>query len=177
MLNQYVAAHAHGTEGIIAALRAGVKTIEHGSYLNDEAIELMKEKGAILVATRFIQVNGISHPENMPEESYKKLLAVERENKKSYVKAIKAGVKCALGTDLGLSNSRSQFNHGMNGHEFALAVESGMTPLQAIEAGRCIDEKEQQHTPSTMRIPLKIHADVFRRRHSKWTRYPRSTGT
>lgn len=96
----------------------------------------MKKKGAILVATRFIQVNGISHPENMPEESYKKILVVERENRKSYAKAIKAGVKCALGTDLGLSNVRSEFNHGMNGHEFPLAVEAGMTPLEAIEAGK-----------------------------------------
>lgn len=110
-------------------------TIEHGSYLNDEAIDLMKKKGAILVATRFIQVNGIGHPENMPTESFKKLLVVEKANKEAYTKAIKAGVKCALGTDLGISNVKSEFNHGMNGHEFALAVEAGMTPLQAIEAG------------------------------------------
>lgn len=133
--NLYVAAHAHGTEGIIAALNAGVMTIEHGSYLTDEAIDLMKEKGAILVATRFIQVNGISHPGNMPHGSYEKLLEVEKANKKSYVAAIKAGVKCALGTDLGLSNTDLGFTHGMNGHEFPLAVDAGMTPLQAIEAG------------------------------------------
>lgn len=84
----YVAAHAHGTEGIIAALKAGVMTIEHGSYLTEEAIDLMKDKGAILVATRFIQVNGIQHPENMPQESYKKLLVVEKANKKSYADAV-----------------------------------------------------------------------------------------
>lgn len=152
--NMYVAAHAHGTEGILAALKAGVMTIEHGSYLTEEVIDMMKEKGAILCATRFIQVNGIKHPENMPEESYKKILVVERANKKSYEAAvsnesprnppmchlidnvqIKAGVKCALGTDLGMSNVASEFNHGMNGNEFPLAVEAGMSPLQAIEAG------------------------------------------
>ena len=133
--NLLVAAHAHGTEGILAALHAGVKTIEHGSYLTDEVIDLMKDKGAILVATRFIQVNGLSHPENMPPESYKKILEVEQANRKSYSKAIKAGVKCALGTDLGIDNVQSQFNHGMNGHEFGLAVEAGMSVIQAIEAG------------------------------------------
>ncbi|KAF2765617.1 hypothetical protein EJ03DRAFT_354671 [Teratosphaeria nubilosa] len=141
--NLLVAAHAHGTSGIIAALNAGVKTIEHGSYLDDEAIALMKEKGAIPVATRFIQVNGVRNPQNMPPGSFKKILVVEQENLRSYKAAIKAGVKIALGTDLGLSFEASNFNHGMNGHEFALdaysrlrdSVEAGMTPLQAIEAG------------------------------------------
>ncbi|KAK5122980.1 hypothetical protein LTR85_003546 [Meristemomyces frigidus] len=133
--NMLVAAHAHGTEGIIAALKAGVKTIEHGSYLTKEAIDLMIEKDAILVATRLIQVNGLRNPQNMPEGSYKKLLVVEQENKKSYEAAIKAGVKCALGTDLGLSSVASHFIHGMNGEEFGFAVEAGMSPLQAIEAG------------------------------------------
>lgn len=87
--NMYVAAHAHGTEGIIAALRAGVKTIEHGSYLTDEAIELMKEKGAILVATRFVQEHGCRNPHIMPEESFKKILKVNEANKKSYEKAVR----------------------------------------------------------------------------------------
>ena len=86
--NMYVAAHAHGTEGIISALKAGVMTIEHGSYLTDEAIELMKEKGAILVATRFIQEHGTKHPDIMPKESFKKILEVNKANKKSYHNAV-----------------------------------------------------------------------------------------
>lgn len=86
--NMYVAAHAHGTEGIIAALKAGVMTIEHGSYLTDEAIDLMKEKGAILVATRFIQAHGTRNPDIMPEESFKKILEVDKANKKSYSEAV-----------------------------------------------------------------------------------------
>ena len=86
--NMYVAAHAHGTEGILAALKAGVMTIEHGSYLTDEIIELMKDKGAILVATRFIQVHGTKNPNIMPEESFKKILEVNKANKKSYEKAV-----------------------------------------------------------------------------------------
>jgi imidazolonepropionase-like amidohydrolase len=86
--NMHVAAHAHGTEGILAALKAGVMTIEHGSYLTDEVIELMKKKGAMLVATRFIQVHGTKNPNIMPEESFKKILEVNKANKKSYEKAV-----------------------------------------------------------------------------------------
>lgn len=85
----YVAAHAHGTAGIIAALKAGVKTIEHGSYLTNEAIELIKEKEAILVATRFIQAYGTKHPEIMPEESFKKIQAVDKANRESYQTAVR----------------------------------------------------------------------------------------
>ncbi|KAI5364562.1 Putative metal-dependent hydrolase, composite domain superfamily [Septoria linicola] len=130
-----VAAHAHGTEGILAALHAGVKTIEHGSYLTEEAIALMEEKDAMLIATRFIQQNGLDHPNNIPPSSYAKLLEIVDVNEKSYQAAIRAGIKCALGTDLGISSISSEFNHGMNGREFFYAVEAGMSPLQAIEAG------------------------------------------
>ncbi|CAK4034781.1 integral membrane [Lecanosticta acicola] len=89
--NMVVASHAHGTEGILAALHAGVKTIEHGSFLTKEAIDLMLEKKAMLVATRFIQQNGVDHPENMPPDSYKKLLEVVDSNRKSYEMALKEG--------------------------------------------------------------------------------------
>ena len=87
--NLAVASHAHGTEGIIAALKAGVHTIEHGSYLTDEAIEMMKEKKAMLVATRLIQTVGIKDPDAMPKESYTKILECERANFKSYQKAVR----------------------------------------------------------------------------------------
>lgn len=86
--NLAVASHAHGTEGIIAALKAGVHTIEHGSYLTDEAIELIKEKQAMLVATRLIQVVGVKHAESMPKESYVKIVECERANLKSYEAAV-----------------------------------------------------------------------------------------
>ncbi|KYG42380.1 hypothetical protein M433DRAFT_7197 [Acidomyces richmondensis BFW] len=133
--NLIVAAHAHGTAGIIAALKAGVKTIEHGSYLNQEAIDLMIEKKAILVATRLIQVFAVKNGEQLPPDSRAKIGAVERENFKSYQAAIKAGVRIALGTDLGISSEQVGFCHGRNGEEFKYAVEAGMTPLEAIEAG------------------------------------------
>ncbi len=133
--NLAVAAHAHGTKGIHAALEAGCTTIEHGSYLDAAAIEFMRCHGIILVATRSVFEFGIKHPEAWSEDSYAKLVAVNEANKRSYAAAVKAGVRIALGTDLGVSVKHTPFNHGMNGSEFVYAVDAGLTPLQAIEAG------------------------------------------
>lgn len=121
-----VAAHCHGTESILNALNAGVKTIEHGSYLDEECITLMKEKGAILVATRQMQEAIIKDPSLLPPGRFEKALKVYESSKNSYTLAIKSGVKIALGTD---------FAAGYHGKEFQYAVEAGMTPLEAIEAG------------------------------------------
>lgn len=90
--NILVAAHAHGTEGIIAALKAGVKTIEHGSYLTQEAIDLMIEKEAILVPTRLIQVRMLRNKDALPPESFKKLLDVEQANFDSAKAAVSFGI-------------------------------------------------------------------------------------
>ncbi|KAL8763919.1 MAG: hypothetical protein Q9184_000362 [Pyrenodesmia sp. 2 TL-2023] len=130
-----VAAHCHGKKGIMAALRAGCHTIEHGTYLDQEAIELMLERNAMLIATRSILEFGIQHPEAFSDEIYAKMLKVSQAHKKAYEMAIKAGVRMALGTDLGISSTVIRYNHGMNGGEFSYAVDAGMTPLQAIEAG------------------------------------------
>lgn len=83
-----VAAHCHGKSGIMAALEAGVRTIEHGSYLDKEAIDLMLAKKAMLIATRSIVANGVDHPENMPPESYKKLMEIADTHKKAYAAAV-----------------------------------------------------------------------------------------
>ncbi|CRG90925.1 hypothetical protein PISL3812_07971 [Talaromyces islandicus] len=120
-----VAAHCHGKEGIMNALHAGVRTIEHGSYLDEEAIALMKEKDAILIATRLIVEEGIKNPAEWPPISYQKLLKIRAQNKKSYALAVQHGVKIALGTD---------WNAGEHGKELEYAVEAGLTPLEAIEA-------------------------------------------
>jgi imidazolonepropionase-like amidohydrolase len=133
--NLVVAAHAHGTSGIIAAIKAGVHTIEHGSYLDEEAINLMLERNVMLIATRFVQTRILKSHDGLPDVEYQKLIAVEKANFESYKAAIKAGIWCALGTDLGVSNEKDNFMHGENGQEFPLAVKAGMTPLQAIEAG------------------------------------------
>ena len=129
-----VAAHSHGKEGIMNALRAGVRTIEHGSYLDEECCALMKEKGAILLATRLFIEGGLSEKDKRSPASYKKHEAIAGQNKIAYALAVKSGVQIALGTDLGTSEPKSVIGHGRNGKELFYAVEAGMTELQAIEA-------------------------------------------
>lgn len=117
-----VCAHAHGTEGIIAAVKAGVASIEHGSMLNDEAIRLMKKQGTYLVPTVYTWYVPIDLPPELKEkEDYVRSFV-----DKSVRAAIKAGVKIALGTDAGV------YPHGDNAKEFAAYVEAGMSPLEAI---------------------------------------------
>jgi imidazolonepropionase-like amidohydrolase len=120
-----VAAHAHGKEGILNALHAGVKTIEHGSYLDEECIQLMEEKGAILVATRLVIAASLKDSKGWPPANYAKLLKIAEQHKKAYALAVKHGVKVALGTD---------WSPGLNAQELYYAVEAGLTPLEAIEA-------------------------------------------
>ncbi|KAF2492970.1 amidohydrolase [Lophium mytilinum] len=133
--HRVVAAHVHGKEGVMAALRAGVKTLEHGTYLDEEAMEVMKERDVILVATRTIVKEAVKNKDLMSPESAKKMMEVIEQSDQMYAAAIKVGVKIALGTDLGISTPGQGLSHGNNGGEFAYAVESGMTPLEAIEAG------------------------------------------
>ena len=138
--NRIVAAHCHGKAGIIAALKAGCKTIEHGTYMDDECIRLMQEKGAMLIATRNFFEAGLKVRELWTPESYAKLEEAAATHKKAYAMAVRNGIKIALGTDLGVSGvvgdspAEAVFNHGSNGKELGYAVEAGMSPLDAIEA-------------------------------------------
>jgi imidazolonepropionase-like amidohydrolase len=119
-----VAAHAHGTEGIIAAVRAGVDSIEHGSMLSDEAIAQMKQKGTYLVPTTYLadaDWTSVLPPAIRAKGEYLKPIARE-----SVRKAVRAGVKIAFGTDAAV------YPHGDNAREFASLVERGMTPLEAL---------------------------------------------
>ncbi len=131
-----VAAHCHGKPGILAALHAGCHTIEHGTYLDQDCVELMKAKGAIYVPTRTIVKVGVDHPELMSPESYAKMLETAKHHRAAYRLAVKSGVKIALGTDLGISTPASHpLALGRSGGELSYAVtDGGMTPLQAIEA-------------------------------------------
>lgn len=132
MLSRRVAAHAHGTEGIKAAVRAGVASIEHGSILDSEAVALMVQHGTYLVPTLMAgeQVSQLAQtPGRLPPAIAAKALAIAPRLQASFRLALGAGVKIALGTDAGV------FQHGRNGHEFTLMVRYGMTPMQAIRAG------------------------------------------
>lgn len=132
MTERRVAAHAHGTAGIKAAVRAGVHSIEHGSILDDEALALMREHGTYLVPTLMAgeAVEALARSGTLRGERAEKALAIAPKMRESIRKAAAAGVKIALGTDAGV------MAHGTNGHEFTLMVQwGGMTPMQAIVAG------------------------------------------
>jgi imidazolonepropionase-like amidohydrolase len=126
----FVAAHAHGAEGIKNAVRAGVRTIEHGSYLDDEGIQLMLQHGTWLVADIY---NGdyteeIGTRDGWPEEILRKNRETTDIQRQNFAKAVKAGVRIAFGTDSGI------YPHGDNARQFAYMVKYGMTPLDAIRA-------------------------------------------
>jgi imidazolonepropionase-like amidohydrolase len=130
-LGRKVAAHAHGARGIKLAVIAGVDSIEHGSYINDEDIALMKERGTYLVPTVYLEdwlienVNALGLTPNMIEKA-KTVLPIAQQNLSH---AFKSGVKVALGTDAAV------YPHGLNGHEFGKMVDMGLPPLEAIQAG------------------------------------------
>ena len=131
MTERRVAAHAHGTAGIKAAVRAGVTSIEHGSILDAEAVALMKQKGTWLVPTLLagFTVESLATAGRLPPAIAAKALAIAPRMHSSFKLAVDGGVKIALGTDAGV------MRHGTNAREFALMVRYGMTPMQAIVAG------------------------------------------
>ena len=131
-----IGAHCHGKPGIMACLRAGVKTIEHGSYIDEEAADLMIEKGAILIATRLIVENGlILGKEMFSDVGYAKLLKVATAQWEAMKIAISKGVTIAIGTDsCGSIPGSTIIKQGLNGKELAYHVKAGMSPIQAIEA-------------------------------------------
>jgi len=126
------ATHAQGVEGIKNALRAGIDSIEHGIFLDDEAIELMVHNDVFLVPTLaapyWIIDAGVE--KGVPEFAVEKSKAVIESHAKSFQKAREAGVKIAMGTDAG-----TPFNkHGKNKFEIKMMVENGMKPIEAIKA-------------------------------------------
>ncbi|GKT48579.1 uncharacterized protein ColSpa_08760 [Colletotrichum spaethianum] len=130
-----VGAHAIGKAGIMAALRAGVKSIEHGIYLDDEVADAMLEKGAIFVPTHHAVTAVGGDPSQLPPPIARKIEKLMQKAKDSYQLAIKRGIKIALGTDSLSSDRTKGISHGNNAMELYWAVKNGMTPLQAIEAG------------------------------------------
>ena len=129
-----VAAHCHGKPGIIAALEAGVRTIEHGTYLDAECCDAMKETGAILVPTRTIIEDILANLTAVPDYAAAKLVVIADVHASAVTLALEHGVTIAMGTDIGLTGSDLPNSWGKNGAELPHLVALGMTPLQAIEA-------------------------------------------
>ncbi len=134
LAERVVAAHCHGKPGIMAALEAGVRTIEHGTYLDDESCDAMRETGAILVPTRTIIEDMLEHLDAVPGYAAAKLVAIAETHAQAMARAMEHGVTIAMGTDIGLTGSDLPNSWGQNGDELAHLVALGMTPLQAIEA-------------------------------------------
>jgi imidazolonepropionase-like amidohydrolase len=129
--NMIVAVHAHGTEGIKRAVLAGVDSIEHGTYMTDEIIDLMRERGTWWVPTNMAGewvAEKAKEPGYFPEIVRPKAAAIGPAIRETFRKAYAAGVKIAFGTDSGVSA------HGENAREFELMVEGGMPPMKAIQS-------------------------------------------
>lgn len=125
-----VAAHAHGVNGINAALRAGVNSIEHGTFTNDETFRLYKQTGAYYVPTLLAPAAAYRDGERgaLTPAQFEKAAAARGNAEKSFARAVREGVKIAFGTDSAVSP------HGKNAEEFALMVRNGMAPADAIKA-------------------------------------------
>ena len=127
---QVVAAHAHGTSGIKAAIRAGVDSIEHCSFLDEEGIQLALKNGTYLSCdiynTEYTLAFGTAN--GVPEENINKEKMVSKAQRESFRRATKAGIKMVFGSDAAI------YPHGDNGKQFSRMVKFGMTPMQAIQA-------------------------------------------
>ncbi len=125
-----IAAHAHGTQAIKNATEAGVDSIEHGSLIDDEGIELMKKHGTWLVADIYNDdyLLGKAIEFKLPQEMIDKEKAIGRLQRENFAKAVKGGVKIAYGTDAGI------YPHGDNAKQFFYMVKFGLTPAQSIRS-------------------------------------------
>ena len=138
----YATAHAHGAEGMKSAMRAGVRSIEHGSLMDDEAIAMMKAKGVFLVADIYdgdwIDAYGKAH--GWPAETLRKNFDTTEAQREGFRKAVKAGVKIAYGTDAGV------YPHGLNARQLPYMVRYGMTPMQAIQSATTVAAELMKNT-------------------------------
>ena len=129
-LGRKVAAHAHGGDGIKLAVEAGVDSIEHGSYIDDAGIKLMKARGTYLVPTVYLGDWLLENAERikLPAPLVAKAKVVVPVARKNLAEAFRQGVPVAFGTDAAV------YPHGLNGREFAVYVKLGMTPLAALQS-------------------------------------------
>jgi imidazolonepropionase-like amidohydrolase len=152
----YVAAHAHGAEGIHNAVRAGVRSIEHGSYMDAEGIELMRRRPVWWVADVY---NGdytdeVGHRDGWSEEILRKNAETTQTQRDAFRRGVRAGVKIAFGTDAGI------FPHGENARQFAYMVANGMTPMQAIQSATINSAQLLDHEDEIGSVRVGRRADL-----------------
>ncbi|MDX1556370.1 MAG: amidohydrolase family protein [Xanthomonadales bacterium] len=152
-----VAAHAHGTEGILYAIRAGVDTIEHSSLIDEEGIELALENGTVLsmniYASEYILAEGEKNgvlPESMEKARY-----VHERRRANFAKVVEAGVKLVYSTDSAV------IPHGDNARQFSRMVELGMAPIEAIRASTTVAAEVMGWAGETGAIAPGYHADII----------------
>lgn len=126
----FVAAHAHGAEGIKQAVRAGVRSVEHASYLDDEGVALMKQHGTWLVADIYNgdYIDTVGREQGWSQEILRKNQETTGTQREGFRKAAKAGINIGYGTDSGV------YPHGDNARQFAYMVRYGLSPMQAIQS-------------------------------------------
>jgi imidazolonepropionase-like amidohydrolase len=157
-MGRKVASHAHQEDGIIAALEAGVDSIEHGSYAGPDAIKLFKETGAYLVPTLLAGETVMQMAQNsdfMSPAIKEKAMAVGAAMKGNFHKAYKAGVKIAYGTDSGVSK------HGINAQEAVLMVKAGMPEMEVIKTATVNAADLLDMTSSIGTIETGKYADII----------------
>ena len=157
-MGRKVTAHAHGKTGIESALKAGVKSIEHGTYLDDETVRLFKKHDAVLVPTVLAGMTVVDWAENtdwLPPNSRKKALEVGPQMQDMLTTAFQGGVKIAFGTDTGVSA------HGENANEFKYMVAAGMSEEQAIRSATVIAAEHVEMDAKIGSLEVGKYADII----------------
>ncbi len=153
-----VAAHCHGKAGIMAALRAGCRTIEHGSFLDEEAADVMVATGAMLVPTRFVVEALLGTPDALPRYAYEKGQMVAGAHEQAMKIAVAKGVKIAAGCDIFVSGQM----YGSSSREIVYLINAGMTDLEAIEAATANGpDTLGPQAPHTGQLAVGFDADVI----------------
>ncbi len=158
--HRFVMAHAQATEGIKNAVRAGIRSIEHGIYLDDEAIEMMLDAGTYLVPTLVAPLGVLEASDrgvDLPAVILDKARAVIEVHRESIRRAIDAGVKIAMGTDSDVTP------HGQNLRELALMADLGMSPSAVFESSTRIAAELMglDHDLGTLEVGKIVHAVMF----------------
>jgi len=156
-LGMQVAAHAHGTEGILFAIRAGVDSIEHSSLIDDEGLNLAKQKGTFLSINAYTPVFMRDHGESLgiPMDSLKRARDMAERRLNRYQAAIEAGAKIVFGSDT------STYPHGDHAKQFAVYVELGMTPMEAIRSATTVAAESLGWVGDTGAVAPGYFADII----------------